>query len=142
MNVSNTLDPYAGSRPVECSPNGMATPATAATTRLSTTAPVHDCSESEFGIERHGHDADDHSPDRSVQQADQQLFAENAPVLTMLQTLQQIAFGTFLAMGERLEDTMSVEHSRHIVEALLKARFRPNGFIGTHPSVWLTIIGP
>jgi len=60
----------------------------------------------------------------------------------MLQTLQQIAFGTFLAMGERLEDTMSVEHSRHIVEALLKARFRPNGFIGTHPSVWLTIIGP
>jgi len=56
-----------------------------------------------------------------------QTLVELDQVLTMLQTLQQIAFGTFLAMGERLEDTMSVEHSRHIVEALLKARFRPNG---------------
>ena len=56
-----------------------------------------------------------------------QTLVELDRVLTMLQTLQQIAFGTFLAMGERLEDTMSVEHSRYIVEALLKARFRPNG---------------
>src|SRR6187200_2115718 len=39
-NVSSTLDPYAGSRPVACRPSGIATPTNPATTRFNTTALV------------------------------------------------------------------------------------------------------
>ena len=39
-NVSSTLDPYAGSRQVACSPSGIATPTNAATTRFNTMALV------------------------------------------------------------------------------------------------------
>jgi hypothetical protein len=72
MNVSSTLEPYAGSRPVECNPKPLV-------------------------------------------QLDE--------VLTMLQAFEQVSLGTFLAMDQRFEDAMPVEHTRDVVEALLKTGF-------------------
>ena len=45
----------------------------------------------------------------------------------MLQAFEQIALRAFLAMRQRLEDAMLVEQPRDVVEALLKARFGPDG---------------
>ena len=54
----------------------MTTPATAATTRFSTTAAVITAPRAYVGVEANRHDADDDAPDRSVQQADHELLVQ------------------------------------------------------------------
>jgi len=50
-------------------------------------------------------------------------LAQLGQILSMLQAFEEIAFRSFLAMGQRFEHAMFVEETRHLVKALLQTRF-------------------
>ena len=78
MNVSSTLEPYAGSRPGRVQGERNHHTRHRRDHEVQHHCPGHDRAERVVGIQRDRDEADDDSPDRSVEQADEELLVQQS----------------------------------------------------------------